>query len=129
MFAEGVVLVTSSNTAPENLYKGGLQRARFKPAIALIDKHCHVMHMESDTDYRLRELTRSPVYRAPLDDGSDAWLESRWHALGGDNLIPGSRPRDGSPELEGRKLATRPPPRTEAWRERQGRYGWDTEGS
>src|SRR3546814_3747507 len=69
MFAEGVVLVTSSNTTPENLYKGGLQRARFKPAIALIEKHCHAMHMESDTDYRLRELTRSPVYRAPLDDG------------------------------------------------------------
>src|SRR3546814_18350548 len=93
MFAEGVVLVTSSNTAPENLYKGGLQRARFKPAIALIDKHCHVMHMESDTDYRLRELTRSPVYRAPLDDGSEAWLESRWPALGGDDAH-----RDGRSE-------------------------------
>src|SRR3546814_7898195 len=68
MFAEGVVLVTSSNTAPENLYKGGLQRARFKPAIALIQEHCHVLHMQSDTDYRLPELTRSPVYRAPLDE-------------------------------------------------------------
>src|SRR3546814_12597972 len=48
MFAEGVVLVTSSNTAPENLYKGGLQPARFKPASALIEKHCHSLHMESE---------------------------------------------------------------------------------
>src|SRR3546814_4037201 len=102
MFAEGVVLVTSSNTAPENLYKGGLQRARVKPAIALIEKHCHVMHMESDTDYRLRELTRAPVYRAPLDDGSEAWLESWRHAHGDDEAH-----RDSRIEHEGRKNATR----------------------
>ena len=110
LFAEGVVLVTSSNTAPANLYKDGLQRARFKPAIALIEKHCHVVHMESDTDYRLRELTRSPVYRAPLDDGSEAWLESRWHALGGDDAH-----RDGSIELEGRRIATRARCKGMAW--------------
>ncbi|MDN5782025.1 MAG: AFG1 family ATPase [Luteimonas sp.] len=115
LFAEGVVLVTSSNTAPENLYKDGLQRARFLPAIALIEKHCHVMYMESDTDYRLRELTRSPVYRAPLDDESDAWLETRWHALGGDSIIHGSRHRDGSIELEGRKIATRARCKGMAW--------------
>ncbi|WP_051176064.1 cell division protein ZapE [Luteimonas mephitis] len=110
LFAEGVVLVTSSNTAPANLYKDGLQRARFKPAIALIEKHCHVVHMESDTDYRLRELTRSPVYRAPLDDGSEAWLESRWHALGGDDAH-----RDGSIELEGRRIDTRARCKGMAW--------------
>jgi len=110
LFAEGVVLVTSSNTAPANLYKDGLQRARFKPAIALIEKHCHVVHMESDTDYRLRELTRSPVYRAPLDDGSEAWLESRWHALGGDDAH-----RDGSIELEGRRITTRARCKGMAW--------------
>lgn len=110
MFAEGMVLVTSSNTAPGNLYKDGLQRARFLPAIALIEKHCHVLHMQSDTDYRLRELTRSPVYRAPLDGESDAWLESRWHALGGDDAH-----RDGSIELEGRKIATRARCKGMAW--------------
>jgi cell division protein ZapE len=115
LFAEGVVLVTSSNTAPENLYRDGLQRARFEPAIALIEKHCHVLYMESDTDYRLRELTRSPVYRAPLDDGSEAWLESRWHALGGDSITHGSRHRDGSIELEGRKIATRARCKGMAW--------------
>ncbi len=110
LFAEGVVLVTTSNTPPAELYKDGLQRARFLPAIALIEKHCRVLHLESDTDYRLRELTRSPVYRAPLDDGADAWLESRWHALGGDDAH-----RDGSIELEGRKIATRARCKGMAW--------------
>ncbi len=102
LFAEGVVLVTSSNAAPSQLYRDGLQRARFLPAIALIERHCAVMHLDSGTDYRLRALTRSPVYRVPLDDGSDAWLEGRWHALGG-----GDAHRDGSIELEGRRLDVR----------------------
>ena len=85
MFAEGVVLVTSSNAAPTDLYKDGLQRARFLPAIALIEQHCQVVELVSDTDYRLRALTRSPVYRTPLDAESDAWLRQRWRELGGDD--------------------------------------------
>jgi len=110
LFAEGVVLVTSSNTAPENLYRDGLQRARFLPAIALIEQHCRVLYMDSDTDYRLRELTRSPVYRAPLDGESEAWLASRWHALGGDDAH-----RDGSIEIDGRRIATRARCKGMAW--------------
>ena len=85
LFAEGVVLVTSSNAAPSDLYKDGLQRARFLPAIALLERHCEVVELVSDTDYRLRALTRSPVYRAPLGAGSDDWLRQRWRELGGDD--------------------------------------------
>src|SRR5690606_17924355 len=77
MFAEGIVLVTTSNIEPGGLYAGGLQRARFLPAIALLERHCQVLEIISDTDYRLRELTRPPVYRAPLDAGSDGRLEAR----------------------------------------------------
>ena len=110
LFDEGVVLVTSSNTAPSNLYADGLQRVRFLPAIALIERHCVVVHLQSDTDYRLRELTRSPVYRAPLDAQSDDWLESRWKALGGDDSH-----RNGSIELEGRKIAVRARCKGMAW--------------
>ncbi|MEN1941153.1 cell division protein ZapE [Luteimonas sp. MJ174] len=102
MFDEGIVLVTTSNIAPSGLYADGLQRARFLPAIDLLERHCEVVEIVSDTDYRLRELTRSPVYRAPLDAGSDAWLAARWHALGGDDAH-----RDGSIELDGRRIATR----------------------
>ena len=110
MFAEGIVLVTTSNIAPAGLYAEGLQRARFLPAIALLEQHCQVLELVSDTDYRLRELTRSPVYRTPLDDGGDAWLETRWHALGGDDAH-----RDGSIELDGRRIATRARCKGMAW--------------
>jgi len=83
MFAEGIVLVTTSNAVPADLYKNGLQRARFLPAIALLQQHCQVLELQSTTDYRLRSLTRSPVYRTPLDTDSDTWLARRWQDLGG----------------------------------------------
>lgn len=110
LFAEGVILVTTSNSAPGELYKDGLQRARFLPAIELIQQYCIIAHLDSPTDYRLRELTRSPVYRTPLDAGSDPWLESRWHALGGDDAH-----RSGTIELEGRKIAVRARCKGMAW--------------
>ncbi len=65
LFARGVTLVTTSNTAPANLYKDGLQRARFLPAIALIEQRCHVVEMASSRDWRLRALTQAPVYLTP----------------------------------------------------------------
>ena len=65
LFARGVTLVTTSNTAPSNLYKDGLQRARFLPAIAAIERQCHVLEMVSAHDWRLRALTHAPVYHTP----------------------------------------------------------------
>ncbi|WP_266170263.1 cell division protein ZapE [Dyella subtropica] len=65
LFARGVSLVTTSNTQPANLYKDGLQRARFLPAIALIEKNCHVLEMISSHDWRLRALSQAPVYFTP----------------------------------------------------------------
>jgi cell division protein ZapE len=65
LFARGVTLVTTSNTAPDNLYKDGLQRARFLPAIASIKQHCQVVEMISSHDWRLRALTHAPVYHTP----------------------------------------------------------------
>ena len=110
LFAEGVVLVTSSNIAPSGLYRGGLQRARFLPAIALIEKHCAVVHLDSAHDYRLRALTRSPVYRQPLDDDSEAWLERRWHELGGNDDH-----RDAGIVVEGRRIPVRARSQGMAW--------------
>lgn len=102
LFAEGVTLVTSSNATPNDLYKDGLQRARFLPAIDLIEQRCEVLELASATDYRLRALTRSPVYRAPLDDQSDAWLAQRWRELGGD-----AAHRDAGILIEGRRIPVR----------------------
>ena len=102
LFAEGVVLVTTSNTPPDNLYAGGLQRARFLPAIELLKRHCRVLELDSPTDYRLRTLTQSPVYRTPLDDGAGDWLHARWQAL-----AAGVPREDGPLVVEGRAIPVR----------------------
>ncbi|MFT4726115.1 MAG: cell division protein ZapE [Granulosicoccus sp.] len=62
LFEQGVTLVTTSNVPPEGLYKGGLQRARFLPAIAQICTHTTVIEMMGITDYRLRLLQTEPIY-------------------------------------------------------------------
>ncbi len=63
LFNRGVTLITTSNVPPDGLYKDGLQRARFLPAIAQICKHTDVLEMVGPTDYRLRILRKEPVYR------------------------------------------------------------------
>jgi cell division protein ZapE len=110
LFAEGVTLVTTSNTAPQNLYKDGLQRERFLPAIALLREHCVELAAGGREDYRLRALTRSSVYRQPLDAGSEAWMAERWRAL-----AAGTPTRDGSIEIEARRIAVRGRGRGVAW--------------
>ena len=102
LFAEGMVLVTSSNAPPQQLYRDGLQRVRFEPAIALLERHCAVLHLDSPQDYRLRALTRSPVYRQPLDAQSDAWLATRWR-----ELTAGCPREDGPLRIDGREIPAR----------------------
>lgn len=74
LFERDVALVTTSNTPPSALYHDGLQRARFLPAIALIEQHCEVLELASPHDWRLRALTRAPVYLTPLDAHAEAAL-------------------------------------------------------
>ncbi|WP_159309863.1 cell division protein ZapE [Spiribacter roseus] len=64
---EGVTLVATSNLPPDGLYPGGLQRDRFLPAIDLLERHLQVMNVDGGTDYRLRLLSRAPVYHVPAD--------------------------------------------------------------
>ncbi|MBD1577215.1 MULTISPECIES: cell division protein ZapE [Vibrio] len=68
LFARNMVLVATSNIPPKDLYRNGLQRARFLPAIELIEKNCIEVNVDSGVDYRLRTLQQAEIYHYPLDN-------------------------------------------------------------
>lgn len=67
LFDEGITLITSSNTPPDLLYKDGLQRERFIPAIELIKTNTEVIHLHTHTDYRKQHIQQAGVYYHPQD--------------------------------------------------------------
>lgn len=75
LFDRGVALVATSNTPPRDLYRDGLQRERFLPAIDLLEEYCDVQELASPHDWRLRALTRAPVYLTPDDARAENALE------------------------------------------------------
>ena len=74
LFRRGTTLVTTSNTEPDNLYRDGLQRSRFLPAIDLLNQHTTVVHMDGKVDYRLRLLEQAGTYLTPVNADSEAVL-------------------------------------------------------
>lgn len=81
LFSRGVSLVATSNIIPDGLYKDGLQRARFLPAIALLNKHTLVVNVDGGVDYRLRTLEQAELYHTPLDDMADHSLQKSFEGL------------------------------------------------
>jgi cell division protein ZapE len=83
LFSEGVVVVATSNVAPDDLYKDGLNRALFLPFVTLLKKRLEVAELDARADYRLEKLVRAPVYYAPLGPKADAALDATFLALTG----------------------------------------------
>ena len=83
LFSAGVVVVATSNVAPADLYKDGLNRALFLPFIALLEERIDVVELDARADYRLEKLVRAPVYYTPLSPKADAALDAAFLALTG----------------------------------------------
>src|SRR5690606_5515504 len=99
LFRNGVSLVCTSNIVPDGLYKDGLQRARFLPAIELLKIHTEVVNVDSGVDYRLRSLSQAELYHTPLDDQAYHSLLKSFASLA---VEAGSHDLDR--EVNGRKL-------------------------
>jgi len=83
MFEHGVALVTTSNSPPDELYRNGLQRGQFLPAIAWIKERMEVVQLDGGEDYRLRTLEQAGIYHAPLDAAAEAALTGVFEVLAG----------------------------------------------
>jgi cell division protein ZapE len=85
LFELGVVVVATSNVAPDELYKDGLNRALFLPFIALLDAHMEIVRLAARTDFRLEKLSGAPVWHVPADAAADAALDQAWRRLAHDH--------------------------------------------
>jgi cell division protein ZapE len=83
LFGLGVVVVATSNVAPDDLYKDGLNRALFLPFLALLRERMEVIELGARADYRLRALTRAPVYYTPADAAADAAMDAAFARMTG----------------------------------------------
>ncbi len=99
LFELGTVVVATSNVAPDDLYKGGLNRALFLPFIAQISEHMDVMRLDARTDFRLEKLAGVKMWLVPADRDADAALDKAWAKLTGKAPC---KPRDIS--IKGRIL-------------------------
>ncbi len=88
LFDAGVVVVTTSNRVPDDLYKNGLNRQLFLPFIALLNERMVVHELVSPTDYRQDRLTGSKVYFSPLNEASRQMVRDIWTDLSGGTAEP-----------------------------------------
>ena len=99
LFELGTVVVATSNVAPEDLYKGGLNRSLFVPFIAQIADHMDVLRLDARTDFRLEKLAGVKMWLVPADRAADAALDKAWDRMTGKARC---QPRDIS--IKGRVL-------------------------
>src|SRR5690348_5652888 len=99
LFELGTVVVATSNVAPEDLYKGGLNRALFLPFIAQMSEHMDVLQLDARTDFRLEKLAGVKMWLVPADAAADIALNKAWTRMTGNAPC---KPRDIS--IKGRIL-------------------------
>ena len=101
LFENRVTLITTSNTHPDNLYKDGLHRSRFLPAIESIKKHCEIYELNSAQDYRLRTLEQLEIFIIGEENQGKMRLESNFSELTNNEFF-----EDKNIQILGRKIKT-----------------------
>ncbi|MCT7376613.1 cell division protein ZapE [Chelativorans salis] len=99
LFAKGVVLVATSNVAPEELYRDGLNRGLFEPFINILKHRTSILHLKAATDYRLEKLNRLPVYMTPLNAETERLMDEAW-----ETATDGREVREEELTVKGRKV-------------------------
>ncbi|VAV94307.1 ATPase [hydrothermal vent metagenome] len=100
LFAAGVVMVATSNRAPQELYQDGLNRQLFLPFIDLLGQQLDILELVGVRDYRQDKLASKPAYFTPLGSASDAGLDELWQ-----NLLAGAKPYARKIYVQGRELS------------------------
>ena len=101
LFNRGITLVTTSNCEPDNLYKDGLQRQRFLPAIDLLKENTKILELGGKIDHRLQFLEHADIYHCPLDDKADEVMYDNFL-----HVSPESGTVDELLSIEDRKIKT-----------------------
>jgi cell division protein ZapE len=99
LFTQGVVLVATSNVAPQDLYRDGLNRQLFLPFIAILERHAEVISLDSETDYRMVKHDRIPVYISPLGPETDRQMDEAWR-----HVTAGLEPAPDTLKIKGRSV-------------------------
>ena len=99
LFERGCVLVATSNVAPDDLYRDGLNRSLFLPFIDILKGHADIITLDSPTDYRMEKLDSLPVYHAPLSPEADRAMDAAWATA-----TAGQRERAVELPLKGRAI-------------------------
>jgi cell division protein ZapE len=99
LFDDDVVIVATSNRAPDDLYKNGLNRQLFLPFIALIKDKLDVLSVAGPKDFRLEHLLAAPVYYAPLGPAAEEAMNRAWS-----RLTHGAAPQALTLDVGGRAL-------------------------
>lgn len=81
LFKRQICLITTSNQIPDDLYKNGLQRQRFLPAIHQLKQHCQIIQLDSYIDYRLQTLQQNTLYLFPADKNAEEHLQQMFMTL------------------------------------------------
>ena len=110
LFEHGITLIATSNIPPDQLYKDGLQRDAFLPAIASLKRACHIIQLDGGVDYRLRLLEQAELYMLSSDQNTEQRLQNAFS-----QIAPDAAHAERNLDINGRPIPVRKHADSIAW--------------